>query len=267
MNNKIEELRSKLKQKQQEDENPCPTGILFYIANARQAFSEVNPWYNQVKKLAKGANKHDKEHHEAVIYGMYPELEDACKYFNEEIKSYFENHEICTEEEALSIENKTIKKFNLKPTYSLLNPTEEQKKRMAINQEKATDIEFAKNMNTRSPIVKMLGYGLKNKVDDIEKLTKNMFLLDVTLKRGPEWVKENAQQFSDLSDLFEMTEKIFDLQKQGAISENFSVNNFSRVKQSALVQDMHYEGKSLNLSDTIQNPYINRSFSRKELKA
>ena len=80
-----------------------------------------------------------------------------------------------------------------------------------------------------------------------------MFLLDVTLKRGPEWVKENAQNFSELSDLFEMAEKIFDLQKQGAINENFSVNDFKKVKESSLVRDMHYEGKSLNLENKVKN--------------
>ncbi len=128
MNNKIEELRNKIRKKQQEDENPCPTGILLYIATARQAFVEVNPWYNQVKKLAAGANRHHKEHHEAVIYGMYPELEDACKYFNKEMRAYFENHETCTKEDAQKIENNTIRKFNLKNKYSFLNPNEEQKK-------------------------------------------------------------------------------------------------------------------------------------------
>lgn len=266
MNNRLESLREKLKQKQQEDENPCPTGILFYLASGRQAFKEVNPWYNQLKEQAGGANRHYSEHHEAIIYGMYPELEEASEYFNKEIEAYIENHETCTEEDAQKIENNTIKKFNLKPTYSLINPTEEQKKRIAINQEKATNIEFGKNMDYKTPIVKMLGYGLKDNVDDIEKLTKNMFLLDVTLKRGPEWVKENAQQFSRYDELFEMAEKIFDLQKQGAISENFSVNDFQKVKQSSLVLDMHYEGKSLNLADNVRNPHINMDFSKNKIR-
>lgn len=140
------------------------------------------------------------------------------------------------------------------------------KKRIIINQEKAENIEFAKNMRDKSPVVQMLGYGLKDNVDDTEKLTKNMFLLDVTLKRGPEWVKENAQNFSELSDLFEMAEKIFDLQKQRAINENFSVNDFKKVKESSLVRDMHYEGKSLNLENKVKNPHLNIDFSRKGLE-
>lgn len=258
MKNKIEKLRGKIKQKGQMDENPCPTEILFYLASGRQAFKEVNPWYNQLKEQAEGANRHYSEHHEAIIYGMYPELEEACEYFNEEIKAYFENNGACTEEEAQKIENKTIKKFNLKSKYSLINPTEEQKKRIAVNQVKATNIEFAKNMDNKSPIVKMLGYGLKDSASDMGKLTYDMYFLDFALTREPDLLKGNA-------DLCEMAEKIFDLQKQGAITENFCVNDFRKVKQSALVQDMHYEGKSLNLADKIRNPHINLDFSRKEM--
>lgn len=264
MNNKIEELRGKLKEKKQMDENPCPTGILFYLATGRQYFQEVNPWYNQIKQLAEGANRHDKEHHEAVIYGMYPELEEACKYFNEEFKAYFENHETCPEAEAHKIENNTIKKFNLKSKYSLLNPTEEQKKQIAINQEKAFNIEFNKNMQNKSPIVKMLGYGLKDNVSDINNLVVDMSFLNTLLKQGPVWLKENASGFPEYAELFVMADKIFDLQKQGAISKNFEIKDFNKIKQSSLVQDMQYEGKSINIADKIKNPHLTMNVAGKD---
>lgn len=267
MNNKIEALRGKLRQKAHDDENPCPTEILFYIANSRQAFREVNPWYNQIKQLAEGANRHNKEHHAAIIYGLYPELEAACKYFNEEIKSYFEHNKICTQEDAQKIENNTIKKFGLKPKYSLINPTEEQKKRISINQEKASNQEFNKNMQATSSIVKILGYGLKDNVSDIEKLTHDMFLLNVTLKNGPDWLKDNAGGFPEFAELFDTAGKIFDLQKQGAIAENFEITDFNKVKQSSLVTDIHYNGKSLDISNKIRPPQININMAEKKFAA
>ncbi|MBP5399550.1 MAG: hypothetical protein J6Y53_03950 [Alphaproteobacteria bacterium] len=146
--------------KEQQIKNNCPTAVLFYIVTGRMAPMSVDPWYGQIKKLTGNADRNLVEFHQALIYGMYPELKEACHYFNVSVKKRLEKGEKLSAQSLAQIENDTIGKYNLPKSYFIGHVDAQQQKRVDANMKSALDKMKAeqplqKNIKTTGEVLKI----------------------------------------------------------------------------------------------------------------
>ena len=116
---------------------PCPLHTIFCIINHIQTDC-VEPWYGQIKELADGVDKWASGMHNTVIFGMYPELEEASKEFYRKYKDIYNefNNNPHQDREILSDSLKKLsiqigEQYGLNENRYLFNEmTEEQAKRV-----------------------------------------------------------------------------------------------------------------------------------------
>lgn len=96
----IENFLNNLKNKIKDNNSrkPCPTPVLLYLAARWNYHSEVEPWYERIKKLSGNADKNSLEFHSAVVCGMYPQLKSAGAYFAQKAEEYLKENRASAEE-------------------------------------------------------------------------------------------------------------------------------------------------------------------------
>lgn len=146
--------------KEQQIKNNCPTSVLFYIATGRIAPMSVDPWYGQIKKLSGNADKNLPEFHKALIFGMYPELKEACNHFDVTVRKHLEKGEKLSAEILKEIEDNTVNKYNLPKSYFIGFIDAEQQKRVDANMKAAlddmkTNEGLQKNIKTTGEVLKI----------------------------------------------------------------------------------------------------------------
>ena len=258
---KIEQIR---KQQEQKAKDNCPTTVLFYIATGRQSPRPVNPWYDAIKDLSGGANFHFKDFHRAVIFGMYPELKNACNYFDVSIKQAHQKKEKLSDEDITKIENDTINKYDLAGSYFIGQVTEEQQKRINVNLISAMDRYVNTEIKRFAPIVQVLAHALKNTLSGNEIIGHdfvNYFdFVDACTRDENRFLERKSIPPKDVS---KTAEQIFDLQHKGVLDKDLKIINYIAFKESSLVKNLSYKGNEYNLSHNLM-PQSNVERIKKE---
>ena len=137
---KIKKLRKKLstssskedeKVQKGKDDTPCPTGVLLYLASGRHSPHEVQPWYGVIKEKTSKASYWELDKHQALIFGMYPELEPAVEYFSKQLEEKCAKGRL-SDESLIQTEKQTIEKFKLPQSFPVdVDLTPEQEKNVA----------------------------------------------------------------------------------------------------------------------------------------
>lgn len=250
----IDDVRAKM---------PCPLHTLFCIVNQINT-DGIEPWYGQIKKLADGANKWASGMHEAVIFGMYPELEEASKEHYrkfEIIYNEFENNPDKDKKRLLeSLKELSFQigeKYGLnKNRYFFNEMTEEQAKRV----QKRKDVEI-KNMCNESAEAKvdsihiiMQALCKKLSPEDCKKLMHDFTVADKTLK-GDEVNDLKKVEFCRKSfpEAYSIYEQVKNNLKIAEIKDCYQIidaKNYARFIQT--LGNFKYNGKEYNLLDVVK---------------
>lgn len=237
-------------------EDKCPTAVLFYIANSRQCPDtySVEPWYSKIKSLSGNATKYYGDFHKAVIFGMYPELEDACKYFEKSINSAIKSDPKLSTKVMKKIEQDTIKNFNLPNQYSINTPTDAQQKQIDIQIAKIYSNFVDTEINSYNPATQALAKSLKHSqpknVQSQSELLGHFHLLDM--------LSQNEEVFNRIkskypADVVHNTEQLYSLKHQGVVDDKYNIKDYKKFKQSSLVQNFVYEKQTYNLEKNLMS--------------
>ena len=231
-------------------EDNCPTSMLFYIANSIQCHDSdsVEPWYSKIKELSGGANKHFGDVHRAIIFGMYPELEDACKYFSDSMSAAREQSRNMSLETHRKIEQDTIKKFHLHDKYYIGQTTEAQKRQINANLSKVVTTHVNDEINSCNPATQLLAksmrHAIPNDVASQMAFLSHFYRID-TCSKNEEAFNKFKSRYS--SDTVHNTEELYKLKHQGIVDEEYNIKDYKAFKQSSLVQNFEYQGQTYNL--------------------
>lgn len=242
---------------------PCPLDILFRIINQIQTDC-VEPWYGQIKKLADGADKWASGMHKAVVFGMYPELEDASKEYHRRYKDIykeFENNPHNNTEHFLeSLQKLSLQigeEYDLnKNRYVFNEMNEEQAKRV----QKRKDIEiknmcneFAEAMPDPLHIVMQ---GLSKKLDsrDCKKLMEDFMYVPLIFK----FDKENNSKRIELSRkkipeaylIYEQVKNCLEAAEIKDCDQTIDAKDYKRFIQT--LERFEYNDKTYNLIDEVR---------------
>lgn len=246
---RIARIREQQKQKIKDN---CPTSVLFYIATGRQCPRSVNLWYDKIKELSGNANHHFKDFHRAVIFGMYPELRDACNYFNDLAVQAAERKVKLSDAEITKIENDTINKYNLAESYFIAEVTAEQQKRIDANLISAMDKYVNTEIKQYAPVVQVMAQALKNtlpKNEPVEHDFVNYFqLVDTCIRNEERFIRNKSIAPKNVS---ETAEQLFDMQHKGVLDEDFKINDYKTFKESPLLKNLSYKGKEYSVSHNL----------------
>ena len=246
---RIEQIR---KQQEQRAKDNCPTAVLFYIATGMRSPRPVNPWYDTIKELSGGANFHFRYFHRAVIFGMYPELRDACNYFDVSMKQAIQKKEKLSDDDVAKIENDTINKYDLAGSYFIAQSTEEQQKRINVNLISAMNRYVNTEIKQYAPAVQVLAQALKTTLPENENIGHdfvNYFeFVDICIRDENRFLKNKSIPSKDVT---ETAEKLFDLQHQGVLDKDFKITDYVAFKESSLVKTLSYKGKEYNVSQSL----------------
>ena len=267
----IQDLLNKVKNKIKGDnqQKPCPTPVLLYIAAEWNYHSSVEPWYGHIKELTGGVDKNSPEFHSAVICGMYPQIKPASVYFVEKAEKYLKENKPSVEEwhkkstkrkikEGLQkIELETMHKFGLLQTYDIYNLSEEQRKNIKTNLLQTENNLINQTINKCSPVIQILARALKNDILNVSEhhplaFANSMKLIQNRLGAGKDNnLKPNYTDYTFPQERYEITKQIFEMQDNGILDEKFNIKDFPKFKSSKLVCKFPYRGKFYNLENKI----------------
>ena len=241
----------------------CPLHTLFCIINQIQADC-VEPWYEQIKRLAEGADKLASGMHKAVIFGMYPELEEASKEFYhsyKDIYSEFKNNpnkdKEYLSEQLKELSFKTGEKYGLNKNKYLFNKmTEEQAKRV----QKRKDLEI-KNMCNESAEAMLdplhiVMQGLYQKLDpkDCKKLMQDFHLAKKTFDHdrdnNREMIEFCKEEYPEAYSIYKQVKNSLEVAKIKDCYQNIDAKNYASFVQT--LECFEYNGKKYNLLDVVR---------------
>ncbi len=242
---KIRQLRQRHKQN---SKNSCPTAILLYIATERQCPKPVDPWYSQIKKLSRNANRHYADFHRAVIFGMYPELKGACDFFNASLNNALKSNEKLSDENLLQIEKNTIKKYNLPESYFIGSANKDQQQRIDVNLASAMNKYVNASIKELYPAVQVIAHALKDTLSANKTLeydfVKHMKFVDMCLHYEENFYKNKSIPPQEISHT---VEQLFDMKKKGLLDKDFQILDYEAFKESPLLKSLPYQGKKHNI--------------------
>ena len=242
---------------------PCPLHTIFCIINQIQTDC-VDPWYGQIKNLADGADKWASGMHKAVIFGMYPELEDASKeWFHKyddlynEFKNNPHNDKDNLTDSLKKLSLQIGEQYGLNENKYLFNEmTEEQTKR--VMQRKDIEIKNMCNESAEAMIdplhIVMQGLCEKLTSEDCNGLSSNFHLVEAFF----ECEKENnlermaigQENFPESYSIYKQIKKSLEI---AGIKDCYQVIDNKNYKQFAqTLESFKYKGKDYNLLDVVR---------------
>lgn len=251
---KIDDVRAKM---------PCPLHTIFCIIN--QIHTDcVEPWYGQIKQLADGADKWASGMHKAVIFGMYPELEEPSKEFYRKYKDIYNEFENNPHQDR-EILSDSLKKCSFKigeqyglnkNRYLFNEMSEEQTKR--VMQRK--DIEIKKMCKKRAeamidPLhIVMQGLCEKLTPEDCNGLSSNFDIVEVFF----ECEKENdlkrmaigKEEFPESYSIYKQIKKSLEIAGIKDCNQVIDNKNYKQFAQT--LESFKYKGKDYNLLDVVR---------------
>lgn len=247
--NKILQLRQK---KEQERKDNCPTSAILYIATGMRSHKTINPWYDRIKELADGATFHQYYFHSAVVYGMYPELENACKDFAQSMQEIYQSKENVSENEKEKIEKSIIKKYGLQNSYNIGTLTPEQQSRVDANKASAMKRYVDEETKKLNPTVQVLAQALRSTLpssEPVEHKFVNYFnFIDIALGHE-EYFKEVQSKYP--KDKVGTINQIFELRQQGILDKDYKIVDYNAFKESSLVKSFSYQGQKYDITQNI----------------
>lgn len=243
---------------------PCSLYKIFCITNHINCVENVEPWYGQIKKLADGADKWAYGLHRAVIYGMYPELEDASKEFYcrfKDICSEFEKRPNQDEKRLIeSVKSLSVqigKQYGLNENRYLFNEmTEEQAKRVQKRKDIERKIYYNEIAEAMTDPLHIIMQGLCEKLspDDCKKLVGHFYNADKYL----EWDKDNNLEYLNLcqkkcSEAYSIYKQVKKCLEKAEIKDGLQIidaDNYAGFVQT--LGNFKYNGKEYNLLDTVK---------------
>ena len=247
--------------KEKKYKDNCPTNVLLYLVTMRQCPVPVNPWYDKIKEYVDGANFHYPEFHRACILGMFPELEEPSKYFNEILNARLEvakqTHPADGEARARAImavliaaEKETIERFELPSTMFIGGLTRSQKRRVAENTRPLWDKLLENDIRAYCPAVQVLAQATKSALFSQQPV-------DSDFTDYFRWIHDCAEhsdrypEFRPELDagICHAVDALLDMKKQGIVSKDFRISNYKAFKESDLVKNFTYKGHTLDLTD------------------
>ena len=243
---------------------PCSLYKIFCITNQIDCSESVEPWYGQIKQLADGADKWASGMHKAVIFGMYPELEEASKEFYRKYK------DICNEfknnpHQDREILSDSLKKCSFKigeqyglnkNRYLFNEMSEEQTKR--VMQRKDIEIKNMYNESAEAMIdplhIVMQGLCEKLTPEDCNGLSSNFHFVEAFF----ECEKENnlermaigQENFPESYSIYKQIKKSLEI---AGIKDCYQIIDYKNYKQFAqTLGNFKYKGKDYNLLDVVR---------------
>ena len=271
----IKEHIQELKRKIRSQQNDCPTPILLCIAARWNYHSDVNPWYQQIKKLTGGLSKDTYQFHAAVVRGMYPEIKPASTYFREKADKFLKANRSDSVMEIRSkkykrkiksglqaIENETIQKYGLKPSYDIYNLTDKQQKNIKHELTKTQNNLINKTISECCPVVQTLANALRHSAiqenDHPLAFSGTMEFLNRRLLNGKE---KNTPPHYDRGNsvaIYRIADEIFKMQDTGIIDEKFNIVDRQAFMNSELLKKISYLGRSYNIIDKINSQHLQK---------
>ena len=239
------------KSKEQQYKDNCPTQVLLYLAAKRQSPHEVLPWYDKIKEYANGANFHYPEFHQAVVFGMFPELEEAAQYFNAVLgKNVKGDRARCTQ-----AEDEVMRALHLPDTYYIGKMTKEQKQRVAQRMSPIVKKFINQEISCLNPAIQVLALALMAIIPENKQTTDfahHFEFLNLCL--------ESEKRFNEVGkrcvpkDIRRVATGIFYLKNQGVLDDNFRIVDYKAFKESPVVKKFCYKGKRYDLSKNLVSP-------------
>ena len=250
----VDEIRAKM---------PCPLHTMFCIINQIQTDC-VEPWYGQIKQLADGADKWASGMHKAVIFGMYPELEQASKEFYRKYKDIYNEfkNNPHNDRENLSDSLKKLsfqigEQYGLNENRYLFNEmSEEQTKR--VMQRKDIEIKNMCNESAEAMIdplhIVMQGLCEKLTPEDCDELMNDFYIAAAAFKcakaNDHERMELCKKSFPDAYSIYEQVKKSLEVAK---IKDCYQIIDHKNYKQFAqTLGNFKYKGKEYNLLDVVR---------------
>jgi hypothetical protein len=242
---------------------PCPLYTLFCIMN-KISTNQVEPWYEQIKTLADGADKYTNGMHRAVILGMYPELEEASKEFTRRFMDIYTEHENNPHKDYKHLEESLKKlsaqigeEYNLnKNRYFFNEVTEEQAKRV----QKLKDIEIKKICHEFAEVLvdplHIIMQGLTKKLDpkDCYELMDDFHNAQTTLKHDKNNNIENIeycrQEYPGAYLIYKQVKNCLKVAEIDDYSQIIDAKNYEKFVQT--LGSFEYKGKKYNLLDAVR---------------
>ena len=258
INDKIAEMRENRKL-------PCPTDRLLCIATGVKTDKDLRPWSEQIRQQAGTTDDYFIDINQAVIFGRYPELEEACKYFREEAGKTF--HQLdpdikksgqLPQEAITKLAQETVKRYHLEGEYSFVDEdlTLKQEERIEKRLKDARQATLQYCHESHQPETNMIHDALRSSIKELDpvssiQLMKDMRYLDSILCDGPEKLAKvrQAAEHAEFAELHDMAAKVFNMRKRG-----IDFSNPEAVKNSPEMQDISYQGKKYDLSTKIASP-------------
>ncbi len=186
-------------------------------------------------------------------FGMYPELEDAVKYFGQKVSPSLNKGLLLTDDVLHGFAEETIKKFGLKKGYNFSRePNPEQLTRLNHR----IFPKLIRDMRELAPEFLMeMGIALSRTVNDFRLVYKFMdcFSYIGRILSG-EISKKDAQQFLSLKGV-PLGLSMLELVENGIIDKDLHILDPKRLCQSKQVKEFEFDGKKYNLSPALQGHY------------
>ena len=242
---------------------PCPLHTIFCIINQFHTDC-VEPWYGQIKQLADGALRKASGMHKAVIFGMYPELEEASKEWLRAFKDIYNEFENNPHQD-IEISSDSLKKlsfqigeqYGLNENKYLFNKmTEEQAKRVQGRK----DIEIRKMCNESAeamfdPLhIVMQGVSKKLTYEDCLSIANDFceaqdifYYEKCSDLESIKWAKKEAPE---AYSIYKQMKECLETAEIKDCYQTIDDTNYSRFAQT--LGNFKYKGKEYNLLDVVR---------------
>ncbi len=242
---------------------PCPLHTIFCIINQIQTDC-IEPWYEQIKQLADGANKWAPEMHKAVIFGMYPELEEASKEFYRKCKDIYNELKNNPHQDGEILSDylkkcsfKIGEQYGLNKNRYLFNEmSEEQTKRFMQRKDIEIKNMCKKQAEAMIDPLHIVMQGLCEKVTpkDCEKLISDFAIAEVVFTcakaNNYERIELRKKSIPDAYSIYEQVKKSLEVAN---IKDCYQIIDHKNYKQFAqTLGNFKYNGKEYNLLDVVR---------------
>ena len=242
---------------------PCSLYKIFCITNQIQCAESIEPWYGQIKEFADGANKWSSEMHNAVIFGMYPELEKASKEFGRRYRNIYnefannpnkDRESLIKSTKELSIQIGEQYKLN-ENKYLFNKMTEEQAQRV----QKRKDIELKNMCNNKAeefidPLhIVMQGLCKKVSPNDCKKLMTDFGCAEKFFNSAHnnklELVELAREKFPEAYSIYKQVEKCLETAEIKDCYQVIDGKNYAKFTKT--LGNIKYKGKEYNLQNVV----------------
>lgn len=209
---------------------PCPLYTLFSITNGLHCRDGVEPWFKRMTELAGGVGGC----HEAVIFGMYPELEPASK-------EYFRCYEnICS-------------KFEIDPRKDSENLSKRLKELSLVLGEKYGLNESAEERIDPLHIV-MQGLCKKLDLKDCEHVSTDFMVAEMIFvhekENNYELMEFGMTKYPESYSVYDQVKKCLEISEIKDCSQKIDNKNYEKFVQT--LGSFKYKGREYNLLDVVR---------------